>query len=156
MKAFAAEDIRGLMEYAPDALAASLAPALSLANRKLLGLFDLASLKLAIVIFSSLGPAGGGSLAAHHRDVLWQAFGLPVFEQLRGWDGKIIARECEVHNGLHFDKGALVTEPNGIELTLAGRATGLAAVIVESQCECGMERPRLCQLIAAKIRAAAA
>jgi hypothetical protein len=156
MKSFAASDIRGLIDFAPEALAAPLDAALCLADQKLRGLLELPSLKFAIVIFSSISPNDGGPLAANHRELLWKAFGLPVFEQLRGWDGKIVARECEVHDGLHFDAGDLSAELDGRKLTVMGRATGLSAVIEEEQCDCGMETPRLCHVSAGKARAAAA
>ncbi len=143
MKIFAADDIAGLMDYAPDALAAPLGSALFLADHKLRGLLDLPSLKFAIVVFSSVDPKDGGPLAAHQHDLLWKAFGLPVFEQLRGWDGKVVARECEVHNGLHFDAGVR-------DLVVAGLATGLSAAIEEAHCDCGLETPRLCHLSAAR------
>ena len=109
--------------------------ALSFADRKLRGLFELPSLRLAIVIFSST------RLEMHHRDLLWKAFGLPVFEQLRGADGRVVARECEVHNGLHLD---------------AGLPAGMAVEIVAEQCDCGLETPRLRPRMAARARAAAA
>jgi hypothetical protein len=94
---------------------------------------------LAIVIESSLDEA---PLAAQQRDLLWKALGLPVFEQLRGWDGTIIARECEVHDGLHFDAGALIASVDGNNLLVTGRPTGLSAEIVQEPCECGVKTPR--------------
>ena len=145
MRTFDTGDTGGLIDYAPDALAAPLATALCLADQKLRGLLDLPSLKFAIVVFSSLDPNDGGTLAALNRDLLWKAFGLPVFEQLRGWNGKVIARECEVHNGLHLDASSQAAEWEG-----------LSAVVEKAQCECGMETPRLCHLGGARARAAAA
>lgn len=132
-------DIRGLPGYAPGILALPLAAALSLAERKMRGLVDLPGTTLAIVIESSLDEA---PLAAHQRDLLWKALGLPVFEQLRGWDGTIIARECEVHDGLHFDAGAVIASVDGNNLLVTGRPTGLSAEIVQEPCECGVETPR--------------
>src|SRR6202034_1451046 len=55
MRAFECTDIRGLAGYAPDAMALPLDMALSLADRSLRGLFELPSLRLAIVVFSSAG-----------------------------------------------------------------------------------------------------
>jgi hypothetical protein len=133
-------DIRGLPGYAPGVLALPLAAALSLAERKLRGLVDLPDTTLAIVIESSLDDA---PLATHQRDALWKAFGLPVFEQLRGWDGTIIARECEVHDGLHFDAKTVIASVDGNNLLVTGRPTGLSAEIIQEPCECGVETPRL-------------
>ena len=138
MRAFDSSDVQALVRYAPDAMALPLDAALSLADRKLRGFFELPSLKLAIMVFSSVGLHG--ALETHHRDLLWKAFGLPVFEQLRAADGRVIARECEVHNGLHLDSG---DAPAGME-------------IVTEQCDCGLETARLRPRIAVRVRAAAA
>ena len=155
MKCFDAGDIDGICEYAPDALALPLTEALSLASRKLRGLIELPSLKMAIVVFSSLDPDDAGPLADHHRDLLWKAFGLPVFEQLRGRDGRVVARECEVHDGLHFDERGLTTAFGAAELC--------SPEISREPCDCGVETPRLRNLHplrlsapTAKARAAAA
>lgn len=138
-------DIRGLPGYAPGVLALPLAAALSLAGEKMRGLAELPGTTIAIVVESSLDDA---PLSTQHRDLLWKAFGLPVFEQLRGWDGAVIARECEVHDGLHFDAETVVARLDGENLFVTGRATGLSAEIVRDQCECGVETPRLRQLSA--------
>jgi len=138
MRAFDSSDIRGLVGYAPEAMALPLDAALSLADRKLRGLLELSSLKFAIVVFSSVDL--NGSFEAHHRDLLWKAFGLPVFEQLRGGNGKVIARECEVHNGLHLDTNSDLS----------------SAEIITGPCDCGLETPRLRRRVAARKRAAAA
>jgi hypothetical protein len=138
MRAFDSSDVRGLVSYEPDAMALPLDAALSLAYRKLRGLIELPSLKLAIVVFSSVELHG--AFEAHHRDLLWKAFGLPVFEQLRGRDSRVFARECEVHNGLHLDAGADVA----------------SSEIVTELCDCGLETARLRPRMAASARAAAA
>src|SRR5580658_2399320 len=93
------DDLPWLRVWAPAALVLPLDLALSLADRKERGLFELPSLKTAIVVLTTLGET---LLVYHHRDTLWRAFGVPVFEQLRGPDGAVIARECEVHDGLHL------------------------------------------------------
>jgi hypothetical protein len=35
------------------------------------------------------------------RDWLWRRFRVPVFEQIIGPDGELLAAECEAHDGLH-------------------------------------------------------
>jgi len=147
LRHFAAGDVRDLVDYAPEALVLPLSSALSMADRKLRGLFDLPSLRVGIVVLSSLDSSDGGPLGTCHRDLLWKAFGLPVFEQLRGWDGRVIARECEVHDGLHFEGDA----------AHAGRILAdLPAEIAVAQCECGSETPRLRHVAAPLVSAAAA
>ena len=76
----------------------------------------------AIVVLTSLED-----LPITHRDLLWRAFGVPVFEQLLGSDGAVIASECEVHDGLHLHRA----EPH------------LHGEIVREHCACGSEAPRV-------------
>jgi hypothetical protein len=145
-RVFDSSDLGGLLEYAPEALAMPLNPALSLADRKLRGLIDLPSLKSAIVVLSSANASDGGPLAGHHRDLLWKAFGLPVFDQLRGLDGRVVARECEVHDGLHFDIRDVKSElPPDFRID-----------IDNGHCDCGSDTPRLRHIIVTRSRAAAA
>ncbi len=150
MREFGAADIAWLRSYAPEALVAPLDVALSLADRKRRGLIDLPSLKTAIVTLTSFETS---PLADSDRDVLWRAFGVPVFEQMRGWDGAIIARECEIHDGLHIDESAAILEIHQNELLATQLAatgepilrarTGLTGWIVTGLCECGADSPRL-------------
>lgn len=113
-----------LPRCAPEALVLPLGLALSLADRKQRGLFDLPSLDTAIVVLTS---SENSPLADPHRDLLWRAFGVPVFEQLRGSDGAVIASECEVHDGLHVIEAL----------------PDLRGEIVTDHCACGAETPRL-------------
>jgi hypothetical protein len=156
MKAFAIGDIAGLLDYAPDALALPSQEALSMADRKLRGSIELPSLRLAILVLSSVDVNDGQQFSSSDRDLLWTAFGLPVFEQLRGWNGRVVARECEVHDGLHFDANSVIADVHGQELFVTGRPVGFRAEIVTGHCECGVETPRLRWLAKPKSRAAAA
>jgi len=123
----------------------------------------LPSLTIAIVVLTSLADS---PLAGHHRDLLWRAFGVPVFEQLRGWDGAVIAKECEVHDGLHIDELAailqwqedelLVTQLTAFENPILRVRTGLTGEIATGHCECGNETPRLMKLAPLRAKAAAA
>jgi hypothetical protein len=129
VRTFAADDMAWLCSYAPEALVAPLDLALSLADRKRRGILDLPSVRTAIVVLTSCEDS---PLTDDHRDLLWRAWGVPVFEQLRGPDGTVIARECEVHDGLHI-------------LTSQDELPGSRAEleIVNGICECGAETPRL-------------
>jgi hypothetical protein len=62
------------------------------------------------------------------RDALWSAFRVPVFEQVIGKSGKLLAAECEAHDGLH------VTSP---DLPLNGES------LDDSLCPCGRKTPRI-------------
>ena len=126
VREFDAEDILGLHSYAPEALVAPLSVVLSLADQKRRGLIHLPSLDVALVVLTS---SEDSPLTEDHRDLLWRAFGVPMFEHLRGWDGTVIARECEVHDGLHIDESV-----EGFDLP---------GQIVSECCECGRETPRL-------------
>jgi hypothetical protein len=125
VRRFDVKDMPWLRAWAPDALVLPLNLALSLADQKLRGFSDLPSLNTAIVVLTTIKDS---PLADHHRDLLWSAFGIPVFEQLCGLDGVVIASECEVHDGLHFSDN----EP----FRLNGE-------VVIDHCACGLETPRL-------------
>jgi|SRR6185437_2395391 len=134
MKMFRFGEDAALRAYAPDAIALPLDSALALASRKPPGL------KRAIVVFTNFTEA---PLSQHYRDFLWKAYGLPIFEQLRDEYGRVIARECEVHDGLHFDPILLPTVEDIAEVN-------------RSVCECGNETPRLHRRLVPETRAAAA
>lgn len=119
-------DLNWLLEYEPDALVAPLEAALVLADRKRRGLLVLPSLSAAILVLTTVGEM---PLTAHDRDLLWCAFGVPVFEQLLDAGGRVVANECEVHDGLHLMPGI--------------KAGDLDGEITADHCECGSETPRL-------------
>ena len=143
---FTNTDLSAIEAFAPESLALPLSTALSYATQRLAGANLLPSLRCAIVVLSSL-PAPGGPMTDDHRDLLWRAFGLPVFEQLLGADGRVLARECEVHDGLHADEAGIL---------LASEAAGHSAEIVTGLCYCGLETPRLRNLVRLRERTAAA
>jgi hypothetical protein len=163
LREFTPDEFVWMHSYAPEALVAPLDLALSLADQKARGLFDLPSLRTAIVVLTSLDDS---PLADHHRDLLWEAFGVPVFEQLRGWDGAIFAKECEVHDGLHIDESAAILQLFEDELLATQFATpgdpiirartGLTGEIVIAACECGAATPRLRGLAPVPAKAAIA
>ncbi len=147
LRHFSLADGAELRSWKPEALVLPLSTALILAERRLGGGFDLPSLSTAIVALTSFDDM---PVDAHHRDRLWRAFAVPAFEQLRGWDGNVIARECEVHDGLHIDEtlGRFRIEGSELLVTQQARArTGLSGEIITAHCECGAETPRLRNLI---------
>ena len=46
-------------------------------------------------------------LSEADRDSLWRSFRVPVFEQIIGKSGELLAAECEAHDGLHLMSPAL-------------------------------------------------
>ena len=75
-----------------------------------------------------LARPGWRRLTETDRDFLWGAFHVPVFEQVIGHHGELLASECEAHDGLH------VESPH---LRLRGEA------ICGSPCPCGRTTPRI-------------
>ena len=164
VRRFSALESHLLADYVPEALVVPLRFALTLADQEQRHLLEMPRLTTAVVVLTSLAD---GPLADHHRDLLWRSFGVPVFEQLRGWDGAVIARECEVHDGLHVDDSAAILEVHEGELIatpLTGQQgpmveepilrarTGLTVKIVTEHCECGAEKPRLKNLAVLRSR----
>ncbi|HYA16998.1 MAG TPA: hypothetical protein VEF06_06010 [Bryobacteraceae bacterium] len=152
LREFSAEAIRMVGEFEPDALVLPLAVARALAGQHRR---PVVSCWMAVLTSLAAPP-----FEQADRDLLWCAFGVPVFEQLRGWDGTVIARECEVHDGLHVDEAAAIFETREGELIatqlttpeqpILRARTGLSAELVKEHCECGAETPRIRSL--AKIR----
>ncbi len=152
-----------LLEYAPEAIVAPLDTALWLADRKLRGLGEIPSLRIAMVVTTRIDDT---PLADHHRELLWHAFEVPIFEQLKAWDGTVIARECEVHDGLHvadreailhlYDDELLVTQLTAVPLPVVRTRTGFTAEMVPEHCECGAETPRIRSVVPVKPKVMAA
>jgi hypothetical protein len=59
---------------------------------------------------------------------LWQAFRVPVFEQIIGRAGELLAAECDAHDGLHVLSPKLDVEGKRIDV---------------SPCACGRKTSRL-------------
>lgn len=89
------------------------------------------------------------------REFLWQALGFPVFEQVRGFDGELLAWECEAHAGLHVNaecalveaaaggEELLITSLAGVRYPILRLRTGLVAQRTQSLCACGEKSGRL-------------
>jgi hypothetical protein len=75
-----------------------------------------------------LARPGEHLIAAAERDRLWRAFGVPIFEQIIAGDGRLLAAECEAHDGLH--------------VAIAGRAWD-GYFMETAGCPCGQKSPRL-------------
>jgi hypothetical protein len=91
------------------------------------------------------------------RDLLWRAFRLPVFEEVRGLDNELLAWECDAHAGLHVDAECAIAEASGLggggELVLTSLAglhypmlrmlSGLVGRCTGGMCECGERSNRV-------------
>ncbi len=95
-------------------------------------------------------------LTESDRDLLWRKYQVPIFEHLVGFDGTVLARECEIHEGLHVvprnaileqvDGELIVTSLTGLEYPALRVRTGLTAEWEPAHCECGQTDPRLLNL----------
>ncbi|MGC9972076.1 MAG: hypothetical protein ABSE56_15965 [Bryobacteraceae bacterium] len=139
---------RRTLRLRPHALAGSFGALESLARGIRSGKLSMAPTLRRVTVHSRVDR---GLLREADRDSLWRVFELPVFEQLRGWDGELLAWECEAHTGLHLEaEHAVVEAPGnggGGELLLTSLAglrypmlrmlTGLIGRYTEGLCECG-------------------
>jgi hypothetical protein len=64
-------------------------------------------------------------LSDEDRDFLWEAFGVPIFEQFLGPNNELLAMECGAHDGLHV-VGAVGSVP-----------------LKDGVCGCGSAVPRI-------------
>ncbi|MBZ5608847.1 MAG: hypothetical protein LAP38_11345 [Acidobacteriia bacterium] len=79
-------------------------------------------LEHSVIVFTYEGQPG---LSYDDRELLWRAFGVPVFEQRLGPKNELLAMECEAHSGLHV-------------------VHGFSGARLESDvCACGNRSPRL-------------
>jgi len=97
------------------------------------------------------GP-GDRDVTGSDRNLLWEAFQVPVSEAFIGFDGELLAWECEARCGMHVNAGAVFEDFGGqIYFTsLSDREqpsirleTGLSGRLLPGPCECGRPGPRL-------------
>ena len=115
-----------LQTFAPQSLAGTPDILLPLAKATLHGQFALPRLRHAIVCFL-IGEEVPIRLRPADRELLWQAFGVPLFEQWRSPQGLLLAEECEAHHGLHLLSGTPHCKP---------------WQLAEQPCACGRTEPR--------------
>lgn len=142
-KAFGPGNWAALENYRPRVLVGSTAHLHELAQRVEASTLELSSVDHAIF---SLTQCGGEPLTDVLRVVLWQAFGVPIYELFVGRGG-ILASECETHDGWHVEPGATFRVSDG-ELILdgfgaKGMRTGLSGSIETAPCPCGRESARV-------------
>lgn len=81
-------------------------------------------LQHAVIVFTDVQQR----LSEHDREFLWQAFGVPVFEQCLGPGNELVAGECEAHEGLHVASRVPAEWDGEVE---------------HGRCACGSTAPRL-------------
>ncbi len=135
--------------FRPGVLVGSAADLRSLAELAERNIVDLASIDHATFVLTGCGDRPVSDIC---RVVLWQAFGVPVYELFVGPGGVLVACECEAHEGWHVERGVTLSLVDG-EIVLegagpnargrAGTPTGLSACIDDEICPCGRAGTRL-------------
>ena len=104
-------------QFAPAAVAGTV--------EQLFALAPMPCLTHALVVLSR--PAAP-RLTDAERDQLWEKHRVPVFEQVIGNAGELLAAECEAHDGLHLESPAMPLAGEHVEI---------------SPCPCGRKSPRI-------------
>jgi len=144
LEPFRPESALHLQGFAPNMLAGSAADLQNLAEQVDLGTVNLSCVDHAVIVLTRCGEEPINDVA---RVVLWQVFGVPVFEIFTGFDGAILGYECELHEGWHLAPDVDFSEIDG-ELLLdapgvSGLRTALSGFVTNDKCPCGRLGPRL-------------
>jgi|GEM_PF-1488605 len=142
--AFPPERWEELESYRPHVLLGAPADLEQLVERTRSLALDLSSVDHAIFVLTKCGNKPATDVL---RVVLWQAFGVPVYELLVRGESLVLASECEAHEGWHVENGAAFSVIDG-ELVLNaarrnGVRTGLTGFIETEPCPCGRAGLRL-------------
>ena len=144
LKAFRPESTIDLQGFRPNMLIGTPRELQNLAEQVELGTADLSSVDHAVIALTRCGQPPISDVA---RVVLWQTFGVPVYELFTGLDNSVLAYECELHEGWHLAPKVGFSELNG-ELMLdapgvAGLHTALSGFVTNDKCPCGRPGSRL-------------
>ncbi len=153
-----AQDWARLERFRPESIAAPVGVLRALARGIASGRCRPLPLKYAVIPFT--GSWWEGLLREEDRELFWQIFQVPVFEQHLGPDGRVVAQECEAHRGLHLlRERAVLEEMPREELAITSLTnlwrpalrllTRLAGHIADDECPCGQASPKLMALRAA-------
>ncbi|MBZ5591823.1 MAG: hypothetical protein LAP39_06280 [Acidobacteriia bacterium] len=142
---------KGLKRFGASALAAPLTVLRELATSIESGEQEIGGLKHFVIPFT-----GGeqGELGEDDRERFWRVFQVPLFEQRVGFDGRVIAYECEAHGGLHImpehaafeetaDAELLLTSLTDLRHPTLRIGTRTSGSIQRECCDCGNAAPRL-------------
>jgi hypothetical protein len=110
------------------------------ANRQM----DLATVDRAIF---ALTDCGSNPITDALRDRLWQVFGVPVYELIVVPGCRLLASECEAHDGWHLQPGTDAYQVKGEVIYDIPPArylhSGFTGEIQTARCECGRPTNRL-------------
>ena len=122
---FDARDLAALERFRPGAIAASWRRLEKLSQS--VRFLAAASPTHAVVVLHRFPSQEFALLSDAQREQLWRVFAVPVFEQVIGARGALLASECPAHDGLH----------------IRSTAFGLPGEIDRSPCACGDRTPRV-------------
>jgi len=117
---FARIDDEAALRFAPEVLAGT-----AIQLRRIATSNRATTVRNAVVVFTREGDLG---LTEYDRDMFWDVFGVPAFELYLSLRNRLIATECDAHEGLH------------IRVSSARREGWIRD---SSLCACGDARPRL-------------
>lgn len=136
-----------LQAFRPQVLVGPAADLLELATIAKTEMMDVSSVDHALFVLTTCGDE---PLSDVSRVVLWQTFGVPVYELFVGRDNKVLASECEAHEGWHIEADADFFMRNRELHVRVPRqnvmSTGLIANIETAPCACGREAARVMDL----------
>jgi hypothetical protein len=96
-----------LLQADPQALAGSFDELAEVARLEADNYLLLPSLRYPLLVFTQPGE---GPLTPLQHDRLWRWFRLPIFEQIRDAQGKLLAYECDTRESFHLAEGATVSD----------------------------------------------
>ncbi|MGI8960373.1 MAG: hypothetical protein ACR2IV_11550 [Bryobacteraceae bacterium] len=135
---FSAERWGELEAYRPRVLVGPAEDLRKLAERVELGKIDVKSVDRVVFVLTDCGDK---PLPDISRVLLWQAFGVPVYELLVGAAGILLACECEAQEGWHPQPYATFSLSHDEVVVDALRQqrlrTGLIGYIETALCACG-------------------
>ncbi|MBV9085154.1 MAG: hypothetical protein JOZ62_20960 [Acidobacteriaceae bacterium] len=134
---------KDLQAYAPNVLVGSAAELQRLVERMDLRTVDLTTVDHSIFIVTQLGDK---PVTDVFRVVLWQRFGVPVFELYTDAAGTLLARECEAQDGWHVEPGVRFSAYKRQLVLHAGDTairTGLTRYLENQPCPCGRSGLRI-------------
>lgn len=151
--AFPPERWQELEAYRPHALVGPAANLQRLAERVQLGTVELTTVDRAVFALTECGDMPLSDVA---RVILWQTFGVPVYELFIGADSNLLASECEAHEGWHAEPHVnFYVKQNELFVEVRGRTTvrtGLSASVETSTCACGRRGVRVVNVEASVAR----
>lgn len=136
VECFPFECWKELESYQPQALAGPAVELQMIATRVQERTLDLSSVDHAVFVLTQWGRS---ALSDTSRVVLWQTFGVPVYELFMSAQGMLVACECEAHDGWHVQPNVKFAVADGEIFLLAPGESGpgKAGRLETGRCACG-------------------